>query len=94
MPTKRELAAVVCSGKTLVVAGGRDDRYITLDAVEVMDTDTLKWSTARSLPVPLSQASATVCGYKVYLVGRMDQWFSQKPYLYLLSECPPTVTGH
>ena len=76
MPTKRELAAVVCSGKTLVVAGGRDDRYITLDAVEVMDTDTLKWSTARSLPVPLSQASATVCGYKVYLVGR---WINGSP---------------
>ena len=66
MPTKRELTAVVCSGKTLVVAG---DRYITLDVVEVMDTDTLKWSIARSLPVPLSQVSATVCGDKVYLVG-------------------------
>ena len=77
MPTKRELtAAVVCSGKTLVVAGGRDDRYITLDAVEVMDTDTLKWSTARRLPVPLSQASATVCGDKVYLVGG---WINGSP---------------
>ena len=29
MPTKRELTAVVCSGKTIVVAGGRDDRHIT-----------------------------------------------------------------
>ena len=76
MPTKRELTAVVCSGKTLVVAGGRDDMYTTLDVVEVMDTDTLKWSTARSLPVPLSQASATVCGDKVYLVGG---WINGSP---------------
>ena len=74
MPTKRELTAdVMCSGKTLVVAG---DRYITLDVVEVMDSDTLKWSTARSLPVPLSQASATVCGDKVHLVGR---WINGYP---------------
>ena len=73
MPTKRELTAVVCSGKTLVVAG---DRYITLDVVEVMDTDTLKWSTARRLPVPLSQVSATVCGDKVYLVGG---WIDSSP---------------
>ena len=70
MPTKRELTAVVCSGKTLVVAG---DKY---DVVEVMDTDTLKWSTARSLPVPLSQASATVCGDKVCLVGG---WIDSSP---------------
>ena len=69
MPTKREVTAAVCSGKTLVVAGGRDDMYTTLNVVKVMDTDTLKWSTARSMPVPLSQASATVCGDKVYLVG-------------------------
>ena len=82
MPTKHELTAVVCSRKTLVVAGGRDDRYITLDAVEVMDTDTLKWSTARRQPVPLSQASATVCGDKVYLVGG---WINGSPRNYIFT---------
>ena len=67
MPTRRPLAAVVCSGKTLVVAGGPDGfRWTT---VEVMDTVTLKWSRVSSLPHGLSDASATVCGDRVYLVG-------------------------
>ena len=68
MPTKRKRTAVVCSGKALVVAGGwrEGDRVTT---VEVMNTDTLKWSTASSLPHGLSDASATVCGDRVYLAG-------------------------
>ena len=72
MPTKRKRTAVVCSGKALVVAGGwrEGDRLTT---VEVMDTDTLKWSTASSLPHPLSDASATVCGDSVYLIGGCGQ---------------------
>ena len=44
----------------------------TLTTVELMDTDTLQWSTARSLPCPLSGASATICGDRVYLVGGQD----------------------
>ena len=76
MPTKRERTAVVCSGKTLVVAGGvgEGDTDIT---VEVMNTDTQQWSTVSNLPHPRYQASATVCGDRVYLVGgksRYDYW--------------------
>ena len=73
MPTKRELTAAVCSGKALVVAGGEGEGLTKLTTVEVMDTDTLKWSTASSLPHPLSDASATVCGDSVYLVGGCGQ---------------------
>ena len=72
MPTKRKLTAVVCSGKTLVVAGGEQWGPLwatTLATVEVMDTDTLQWSTASSLPHPLGCATATVCGDRVYLLG-------------------------
>ena len=69
MPTKRRLAAVVCSGKALVVAGGKGGGWTKLTTVEVMDVDTLNWSTASSLPCPLFDASATVCGDRVYLVG-------------------------
>jgi len=50
MQTKRTKPAVVCNGKFLVVAGGRGDDYGTLNTVEVMDTETLQWSTASSLP--------------------------------------------
>ena len=38
-----------------------------------MDTDTLQWSKAGSLPHPLSDATATVCGDRVYLVGGSHQ---------------------
>ena len=69
MPTKRKLAAVVCSGKALVVAGGQGEWSTTLATVEVMNTDTLTWSTASSLPHPLSNATATVCKESVCLVG-------------------------
>ena len=76
MPTKRKLTAVVCSGKALVAAGGVGERTI-LTTVEVMDSDTLQWSTVSSLPQPLSNATATVCGDRVYLVGGND---TQDPY--------------
>ena len=69
MPTKRKGAAVVCSAKSLIVAGGCGESYTLLDTVEVMDTETLQWSTARRLPFPLTDASATTCQDHVYLMG-------------------------
>ena len=63
----------------MVVAGGYGEEITILSTVEVMDTDTLQWSTASSLPYPLSDATATVCGDRVYLVGGSDQcWKSAK----------------
>ena len=69
MPTKRWLTVVVCSGRSLVVAGGVGEGNKDLNTVEVMDTEILQWSTASSLPHPLYQASATLCGDKVYMLG-------------------------
>ena len=69
MATKRKLAAVVCSGKALVVAGGQGEWLTILATVEVMNTDTLTWSTASNLPHPLSNVIAAVCEETVYLVG-------------------------
>ena len=37
--------------------------------VEVMDTQTLQWITVASLPFPLSQATATICGSRLCLGG-------------------------
>ena len=68
MPTKRAETAAVCTGKALVVAGGKNASGLKI-AVEVMDTDTLQWSTASSLLFPLYGASATVCGDCLYLMG-------------------------
>ena len=44
-----------------------------LATVEVMDADTLHWSTLSNLPQPLSDASATVCRGKVYIAGGKDK---------------------
>ena len=73
MPTKRRLTAVVCSGKSLIVAGGVGEEEKNLCAVEVMNTETLQWSTASSLPHPLYRASATLCGYQVYMLAGLYQ---------------------
>ena len=73
MPTKRYLTTVVCSGRSLVVAGGEVDNDTRLRTVEVMDTESLQWSTASSLPHPLTEASATICGEILYMLGGLDQ---------------------
>ena len=74
MPTKRWLATAVCSGRSLVVAGGtsREEKK-SLSTVEVMNTETLQWSTASSLPHPLDQASAALCGDQVYILAGFYQ---------------------
>ena len=71
MPTKRWLTAAVCGGKSLVVAGGSTEN-MKLSTVEVMDTETLQWSTASSLPHQLCQATVTLCGDQVYILGGGD----------------------
>ena len=76
MPTKRRLTAAVCSGKTLVVIGGYSDSVfsaVKLKTVELLDIDSLQWFIASELPHPLSEASATVCGGNLYLVGGFDE---------------------
>ena len=72
MRTKRYLPAVVCSGRLLVVARGGGDNDTPLSTVEVMDTESLQWFTASSLPHPMTQASATICGENLYLLGGYD----------------------
>ena len=37
--------------------------------VEVMNTETLQWYTASSLPHPLYQGSATLCGDQIYILA-------------------------
>ena len=73
MKIKCRRTAVACSGKVLLVVGGEGEGDTKLDTVEVMDTDTLQWSTVSSLPHPLSDAIATVCGDRVYIIGGKDK---------------------
>ena len=72
MPTKREGAAAVSTETTLIVAGGVGDGVNRLKTVEVMNTDTLQWTTAANLPEPHSCYSLTVCGENLYMLGGWD----------------------
>ena len=67
MPSKRRRAIALCSGKALIVAGG--DRGETLRTVEIMNTETLTWSTAADLPRELRVASATITRGCLYMLG-------------------------
>lgn len=69
MPTKRHSPAAVCSGHSLVVAGGHNEQYQSIPTVEVMDTSTLQWFTAACLPKGMHRASMTKCGDDLYLLG-------------------------
>ena len=73
MPTARYHLAAVCRGRNVIAAGGRDGGGRELSTVEILDTDLRQWSSAASLPHPMSLASITVCGDLLYLLGGYDQ---------------------
>ena len=54
----------LCTGTALIIAGGWNET-----SVEVMNTETQVWSNARPLPEPLYNASATICGDRIYMLG-------------------------
>ena len=99
MPTKRSLTSAVCGGRSLIVAGGVGEGDKIQSTVEVMDTETLQWSTASSLPHPLSQASATLCGDQVYMLGGWVNSYKQSKSVFtcslatLLQSCQPQSLG-
>ena len=84
MPTKRWLTTAVCSGRSLIVAGGLGEGDKRLSVVEVMDTETLQWSTAHSLPHSLCDELAAIRGDQVYMLGGFDQ---SKKYTKSLFTC-------
>ena len=74
MPTNRGGSTALCTGTALIVAGGDDKYFSTLQTVEVLNTDTLQWSTAADLPQPLHEAPAAVSGDQVYIVGESNMY--------------------
>jgi hypothetical protein len=74
MPTKRYSVSALCTGTTLIVAGGRGgDKDKVLKTVEVLNTETREWHTAADLPQPLSHLSIALCGDLVYLLGGFNK---------------------
>ena len=70
MPTKRWHTAALCTGTSLIVAGGIGETGGLL-TVELMNTDTLQWLSAADLPrlFPMwHYRSLTICGEQLFLV--------------------------
>ena len=80
MPTKRYLIVAVCSGHSLIVAGGEDGSN-RLATVEVLDTDTRQWSIASTLPHPFSEATISICGERLYMLGGYRTGFKTRSVL-------------
>ena len=72
MTTKRRGLTVISIPNYLIVAGGVGEEGGVLSTVEVMDIRTQKWYTAASLPEPVYDMTATVCGGRLYLLGGRD----------------------
>ena len=58
----------MCSGRSLIVAGGRDGSN-ELATVEVLDTNTRQWSIASSLTHPFCMATISICGERLFMLG-------------------------
>ena len=99
MPTKRCLTAAVCSSRSLVVAGGVGEGYKYLSTIEMIDTETLQWSTISSLPHPLGQSTVTLSGRQVYMLGGFVQSGKRSKSVFtcslaaLLQSCQPQSLG-
>ena len=71
MLTHRYWATVVPWENYLIVAGGHDGKQ-ELSSVEVLDTENFRWHTARSLPVPLTNATGVVCRHQLHIAGGLS----------------------
>ena len=82
MPTKRIFATSLCTGTTLIVAGGMGVGGRVLSTVEVMNIETHQWSTAADLPESMRYTSATVCGHQLYMLGgfNKDRTYTKSVY--------------
>ena len=92
MPTKRCHTAALCTETSLIVAGGMGEtgRLLT---VEVMNTNTLQWSSAADLPPSFSWwhcTSLTLCGEQLFIT--CDNKLYQCELTSLLQSCQSTTS--
>lgn len=98
MPTKRQGTATVSTNDYLIVAGGKKE-LTCLITVEVMNIKTRIWSTSKAarLPHPYFNASATICGNELYVLGGNDENGYTKSVMtcslqMLIESCRKTLT--
>ena len=89
MTTERYEVTAVCTGRSLIVAGGKGERRKSLKVVEIMNIDTRQWSTASDLPQAMHGASATICGTHLYLVNNKSVIACSIPTLH--QSCRPKI---
>ena len=73
--SKKESPAIVQSGNSLIVIGGRTES-MPQSRIDVLNTRTLEWSDAPELPRASSAPSATICGDRLYVMNS-DGWVVQ-----------------
>ena len=90
MPTKRCHTAALCTEKSLIVAGGIGETGDLL-RVEVMNTNTLQWSSAAGLPPLFSLVgSLTLCGDQLFIANDTDLY--QCELTSLIQSCLSTTS--
>ena len=96
MPTKRWCSIALCTGTDLIVAGGRNVCGVPFKTVEVMNTETLQWSTAADLPQPLYCAPGAVCGDHAYILSLESDSMSMYacPVSTLIQSCRSRLTAN
>jgi serine/threonine protein kinase len=84
MPTKRRSVSSLCTGTTLIVAGGVGDEHV-LATTEVMNTETRQWSTAIDLPEPMYFGSLIRTNDRIYVTGRCNKYMKHMKSAYTCS---------
>jgi len=91
MPTSRVAAAVATTPTHLVVAG--EGFAIFLSTVEVLNTNTFQWFTARELPQAVGFPQITLCDECFYLSDGYSATVFSCSVEDLLKSCKPTFTN-
>ena len=91
MPTARVRSAVVTTPTHLIVAGGRTGYGVALSAIEILNTNTLQWSSASSSPEALGHPHMSLCGEHLYLSEHNTIFSCSEEEL--LKSCKPTSTN-
>ena len=97
MPTARVRPVTVTTPTHLVVVGGKTSTFLfgySLSTVEVMDIETLQWSTASGLPHVICFPKMTLCDEHLYLSDDNNTLFSCSMEGLLQSSKEPVSTDN
>ena len=73
MITPRYLATATGHQGTLIITGGKDDRWRILATTELLDSTTGQWYTTSNLPLPHHWLQSVIIDNTLYLLGGYNQ---------------------